>query len=151
MLDSLRNLMVSIAGFVFLIRALCRDKDYHGAKGTGKFLLSLLGVYTRCFLFFTVHRWFAFYFFFERSLVPTLVLVMGWGYQPERISASYYMIIYTVSCSIPLFVFLCSYVREAKTDRIAVSCRGNVTLSGAAWCLIMGGFLVKLPIFLVHG
>lgn len=29
-----------------------------------------------------------FYLFFERRLVPTLFLILGWGYQPERLQAN---------------------------------------------------------------
>lgn len=47
-----------------------------------------------------------FYFFFEASLIPTLFLILGWGYQPERLQAGVYIIIYTVSASMPLFLVL---------------------------------------------
>lgn len=47
-----------------------------------------------------------FYFFFELSLVPTLILIIGWGYQPERLEAGIYIIIYTISASLPLFFML---------------------------------------------
>jgi len=47
-----------------------------------------------------------FYFMFEASLIPTLMLVLGWGYQPERLQAGIYIIIYTVAASLPLLLML---------------------------------------------
>jgi len=29
----------------------------------------------------------SFYIFFESRLIPTLFLILGWGYQPERVQA----------------------------------------------------------------
>lgn len=47
-----------------------------------------------------------FYVSFEFILIPTFILMMGWGYQPERVRARNYLIFYTVFCSMPLFLFL---------------------------------------------
>ena len=43
-----------------------------------------------------------FYILFEASLLPTLILILGWGYQPERLQAGVYLMIYTVTASLPL-------------------------------------------------
>jgi len=45
-----------------------------------------------------------FYFFFEASLIPTLIIIMGWGYQPERIQAGLYFLFYTLAASLPLLL-----------------------------------------------
>ena len=47
-----------------------------------------------------------FYIFFELSLIPTLIIILGWGIQPERIRAGSYLMIYTVGGSFPLLVCL---------------------------------------------
>jgi len=45
--------------------------------------------------------------------VPTLILIIGWGYQPERLEAGIYIIIYTISASLPLFfMFLFLFKKE---------------------------------------
>nr|AJR20057.1 NADH dehydrogenase subunit 4 [Bathymodiolus brooksi]AJR20058.1 NADH dehydrogenase subunit 4 [Bathymodiolus brooksi]AJR20059.1 NADH dehydrogenase subunit 4 [Bathymodiolus brooksi]AJR20060.1 NADH dehydrogenase subunit 4 [Bathymodiolus brooksi]AJR20061.1 NADH dehydrogenase subunit 4 [Bathymodiolus brooksi] len=51
---------------------------------------------------FSVSASFLFFVFFEGVLFPTLLLIVGWGYQPERLQAVVYMIIYTVMGSLPL-------------------------------------------------
>ncbi|KAJ9583466.1 hypothetical protein L9F63_022191, partial [Diploptera punctata] len=45
-------------------------------------------------------RFFTFYLFFERSLIPTLFLILGWGYQPERLQAGIYLLFYTLLASV---------------------------------------------------
>jgi NADH-ubiquinone oxidoreductase chain 4 len=40
------------------------------------------------------------------SLVPTLILIIGWGYQPERLEAGIYIMVYTISASLPLFLII---------------------------------------------
>ena len=46
-----------------------------------------------------------FYIFFEVSLVPLIIIILGWGYQVERIQASFYLLIYTLVGSLPLLFF----------------------------------------------
>ena len=55
---------------------------------------------------FSVSRIIHFYFMFEASLIPTLIIVLGWGYQPERLQAGLYMMIYTVAASLPLLLLI---------------------------------------------
>ena len=43
---------------------------------------------------------------FEVSLIPTLILIIGWGYQPERLQAGIYLIMYTITASLPLLIRL---------------------------------------------
>ena len=55
---------------------------------------------------FSLSRALSFYFMFEASLIPTLLLILGWGYQPERLQAGMYIIIYTVAASLPLLLVI---------------------------------------------
>jgi len=49
---------------------------------------------------------FLFYLFFESSLIPTLLLILGWGYQPERLQAGIYLLFYTLTASLPLLLVI---------------------------------------------
>jgi len=50
-----------------------------------------------------------FYFFFESSLIPMLLIILGFGYQPERLQAGLYFIFYTLGASLPLLFFITYY------------------------------------------
>lgn len=105
--DSLANLIVFLSLIVVVICFVCRDKDYNLKYKNLGFSLILSLVSIICVIFFIVGGFLLFYFFFEASLIPTLLLILGWGYQPERLQAGFYIMLYTVSASMPLFVILC--------------------------------------------
>nr|UPX88598.1 NADH dehydrogenase subunit 4 [Pholidoptera griseoaptera] len=92
---------------------------------------------------------FSFYLFFESSLVPTLFLILGWGYQPERLQAGVYLLFYTLLASLPLLVGLFNiYSIYGNLD---LSLLMNVSLFNVMFYLVLIlAFLVKIPMFLVH-
>ena len=49
--------------------------------------------------------------FFEFRLVPISLIVLGWGYQPERLQATNYLVLYMVGARLPflLSIFLLYY------------------------------------------
>lgn len=55
---------------------------------------------------FYVGDYLLFYFFFEISLIPTLIIIVGWGYQPERVQAGVYFLFYTLFASLPLLLMV---------------------------------------------
>ena len=38
-----------------------------------------------------------FFIYSLRRLIPTIFLVIGWGYQPERLQAGIYLLFYPIS------------------------------------------------------
>ena len=48
----------------------------------------------------------SFYILFEISLLPTLLIVLLLGYQPEKLRAGQYLLLYTVLASLPLLLTL---------------------------------------------
>jgi len=109
-------------------------------------LLLLLVVTFRCvdYLFFYIR--------FEASLLPTLVLILGWGYQPERIQAGIYFLFYTIFASLPLLVsILFIYYRFGGVSIILYTKLISGLIVNYLWYIVtVFAFIVKLPIFLVH-
>lgn len=73
-----------------------------------------------CICFFCCADFFLFFFFFERRLIPTAVLILRWGHQPERLQAGLQIIIYTVCGSLPFLVLLCGIWLDRGTDKIVI-------------------------------
>lgn len=90
---------------------------------------------------------FVFYLFFEVSLIPTLILIIGWGNQPERIVAGIYLLFYTLLVSLPIIIGL-FYLdfRIFSLDIYLIQSVDNLFLY---LCLSLV-FFIKIPIFLVH-
>lgn len=68
------------------------------------FLLNIIILLLLLILTFSRIRLFIFYLFFERRLIPTLFLILGWGYQPERLQAGLYLLFYTLLVSLPILI-----------------------------------------------
>nr|YP_009002381.1 NADH dehydrogenase subunit 4 [Orinhippus tibetanus]AHH25004.1 NADH dehydrogenase subunit 4 [Orinhippus tibetanus] len=91
----------------------------------------------------------SFYIFFESSLVPTLFLILGWGYQPERLQAGIYLIFYTLVASLPLLLVLFSINSIFNTlyFPLLFDCGSFYFMF---YIFSMFAFLVKMPMFLFH-
>lgn len=86
------------------------------------------------------------------------MLILGWGYQPERLQAASHIVIYTVCGSLPLLVALTYLYRDSCRISFFVTYRGEgLVMDGALWVdhfmiiLLLSAFLVKSPVFMVHG
>nr|YP_007183183.1 NADH dehydrogenase subunit 4 [Dictyocaulus eckerti]AFV32102.1 NADH dehydrogenase subunit 4 [Dictyocaulus eckerti] len=64
-------------------------------------LSSMLIVF--CMLFFFSSNFLMLYVFFELSVFPILLMIMGFGYQIEKINSLYYLLFYSIICSLPFF------------------------------------------------
>jgi NADH-ubiquinone oxidoreductase chain 4 len=77
-------------------------------------------------LVFRASSYLAFYVFFEFSLVPIFLLVLGWGYQPERLPAAIRLVIYTVCASLPLFLIVVCLLHSPAGRRAPVEGKGLI-------------------------
>lgn len=89
-----------------------------------------------------------FYIYFEIRLIPIFLLIIGWGYQIDRIQAGIYIILYTLFGSMPLFIIII-YIYIINYSLII-----NVLLINQfnyfIYLSIIFAFLIKLPIYFVH-
>jgi len=83
---------------------MAREKLFKDNYFVGFFLFVVLILLLSLFLTFGSMNLFIFYVFFEMRLIPTLLLILGWGYQPERIQAGLYIFFYTLLASLPIIV-----------------------------------------------
>lgn len=89
-----------------------------------------------------------FYIFFECRLIPTLLLIIGWGYQPERLQAGIYLLFYTLFASLPIIIGIFYYYNTYRTLDFFYLVDYNLNLY--FYVCIIFAFLVKLPIYMVH-
>lgn len=91
-----------------------------------------------------------FYLFFEASLIPIFWIILGWGYQPERLAARIIIFFYTLASSLPLLAALILIQLSASTLRLAPALMDAQCLNFWVRLSLMTAFLVKFPIYLVH-
>nr|YP_010527007.1 NADH dehydrogenase subunit 4 [Clanis undulosa]UXR12344.1 NADH dehydrogenase subunit 4 [Clanis undulosa] len=113
------------------------------------FLLNIMFLMILLFLTFSVMNLFLFYLFFEGSLIPTLLLIVGWGYQPERLQAGVYLIFYTLFASLPLLMGIFFLYGKMDTMMIYFLKFFNLNFLILYFCMVLA-FLVKMPMYFVH-
>nr|AHN95694.1 NADH dehydrogenase subunit 4 [Trigonotylus caelestialium] len=110
-------------------------------------------MFLMCFLLlflifsFSVSNLFLYYLFFECTLIPTLILIFGWGYQPERIMAGYYLLFYTLFFSLPMLLGI-FYINNSCFSLFYFIIDLNYNLY-LYLCLIFA-FLAKMPMVFMH-
>lgn len=111
------------------------------------FLFLNLILLLRLLLVFRSLNFFIFYLFFEISLIPTLFLIIGWGYQPERVTAGVYLLFYTLLVSLPILIAL--FYLYKKFFRLEFYFFNSINNLILYYCVNIV-FLVKIPIFFFH-
>nr|YP_009164268.1 NADH dehydrogenase subunit 4 [Amynthas longisiphonus]AIR76365.1 NADH dehydrogenase subunit 4 [Amynthas longisiphonus] len=148
--SSLSILTIWVAAMMILASTKIFTTNWHPKLFTTNILVLTL-ILLMCF---NASNMFMFYIWFEASLVPTMMLIMMWGYQPERLQASMYLMIYTVTASLPMLVALYKIYMSSKTTHMpmfmSMNFPDNYPLTTLAWLMTLGGFLVKLPMFMTH-
>ena len=157
--DTLTCSLISLTWWISLLTLIASQNSI-------KTKINRIKIFSRCvcvlnlalLLTFFIRRSLWFYIFFEASLIPTLILILGWGYQPERTQAGMYMILYTITASLPLLLLVPITINLYRTEYILLpnllSLKTHPPLSPSLSSLIfitaLGAFLVKLPIYSVH-
>nr|CCI69376.1 NADH dehydrogenase subunit 4 [Metacrangonyx sp. 4 MDMBR-2012] len=100
-------------------------------------------------LSFCLKDYLLFYIFFESSLIPVLLIILGWGYQPERMMAGVYMLFYTLFASLPLLGLIFYYTNSVGASTMNTYISLSISSSWAEVILILA-FLVKLPMYMLH-
>nr|AZL93714.1 NADH dehydrogenase subunit 4 [Helicoverpa punctigera]AZL93727.1 NADH dehydrogenase subunit 4 [Helicoverpa punctigera] len=113
------------------------------------FLFNIIFLLIMLYLTFSTLNMFLFYLFFEGSLIPTLMLIIGWGYQPERIQAGMYLLFYTLFVSLPLLMGIFYLYNEMQSMMIYFLKFMNLNIYMLYFSMIMA-FLVKMPMYFVH-
>nr|YP_007025679.1 NADH dehydrogenase subunit 4 [Neaxius glyptocercus]AEW68318.1 NADH dehydrogenase subunit 4 [Neaxius glyptocercus] len=116
------------------------------------FLITNLCLCLALILTFSSTDYLMFYIMFESSLIPTLILILGWGYQPERIQAGVYMLFYTLFGSLPLLVSLLSLYNFGGTLTMGLTMQvSEFDFISTMWYIsTVFAFLVKLPMYFFH-
>jgi len=90
-----------------------------------------------------------FFVFFEISLVPILLMVFFWGNNPERIEAGFYLFLYILFGSLPLFLILLKISGDSTLFFNLFRLRFKVQTT-IDFIYLSLAFLIKIPIFVVH-
>lgn len=141
---NLRILTIYISRLILIFYIKKKNKFY---------ILIILLLLITLLLTFNSLNYFLFYLFFEIRLIPTFLLIIGWGYQPERIQARIYILLYTLFASLPLLVII--FLLFNKFNSLYFLFINNQLINFNLnkfifYFYIIFAFLIKLPTYLLH-
>ena len=152
--DSLSNSLIYLRLFITLLIIFAWG-PLNLKKNSQEMLSLTLILIIILILAFSTKNILYFYIFFELSLIPIVIIVFGWGGQPERLKARQFLVIYTVVRSFfLLMVILMVYYNSKDFNRfLLISFFEPLPYSVMSKLIVIRGitcFLVKFPIFGVH-
>nr|YP_009504404.1 NADH dehydrogenase subunit 4 [Macrodorcas seguyi]AWX65994.1 NADH dehydrogenase subunit 4 [Macrodorcas seguyi]QDH52455.1 NADH dehydrogenase subunit 4 [Macrodorcas seguyi] len=146
--DLLSYVMILLSLWICSLMVMASEGIYKSNYYYGLYLITLLFLLISLFMTFASMNLFVFYLFFEFSLIPTLILIVGWGYQPERIQAGVYLLFYTLVASLPMMVSIFYYYNLYGTLDYSFFYK---SVEFFMFYLCMSAvFLVKMPMYFVH-
>nr|QMP96772.1 NADH dehydrogenase subunit 4 [Eratyrus mucronatus] len=145
--DVLSMCMIFLSFWIVCLMIIASYLVYKYKNYVGEFLFVNLFLLLFLIFSFSTSSLFLFYLFFESSLIPTLFLIFGWGYQPERLSAGFYLLFYTLFASLPLLLGI-FYINSESCSvfyfLISIDCNFYLYIS------MIGAFLVSMPMIFIH-
>nr|ASL24557.1 NADH dehydrogenase subunit 4 [Pachyta bicuneata] len=146
--DLLSFMLILLSFWICSLMILASEKLFKINNFYNLFLFVMIVLMISLFLTFSSLNLFIFYLFFEISLIPTLILIIGWGNQPERIEAGIYLLFYTLLVSLPMMISIFFYY-ENFNSLIFFFFQENFSSVFMYLCMNMV-FFVKMPMFFIH-
>nr|YP_010946903.1 NADH dehydrogenase subunit 4 [Salganea incerta]WGO57660.1 NADH dehydrogenase subunit 4 [Salganea incerta] len=140
--------LILLSIWISILMIMASESIYQVKYFTNFFLFLVILLLMMLVCTFGSMNMFSFYLFFESSLIPTLFLIMGWGYQPERLQAGIYLLFYTLLASMPLLV---SIIYMYEVDNLSFSLLNIFyKMNMFMYISMILAFLVSMPLFMLH-
>jgi NADH-ubiquinone oxidoreductase chain 4 len=142
--------LIFLSLWICVLIVLAREAVLRSYYFPGFFLFVIIFLVVMLYCTFGRTSLLSFYVFFESRLIPTLFLILGWGYQPERVQAGIYLLFYTLLASLPLLVGIL-FVYNHLCSLCFFLLYGAAPPAGVLFyvCIVFA-FLVRMPMFIVH-
>lgn len=153
-IDPINTILLILTIWISILIIIASYKILNSNNSPLLFIAVLISLLLALCFCFNANNYITFYIFFESSLIPTLLLILMWGYQPERLQAGTYLILYTVTASLPLLLTL--LIINYNNNRITIIIpiwqipTSIDHLIWIWWIISIFAFLVKIPIFITH-
>nr|QEX96210.1 NADH dehydrogenase subunit 4 [Sphaeroma terebrans] len=150
--DSVSSPLISLSVWITVLSVAASAKIYFNRLSYQMFSKTMTFLLLTLIVTLSVNDSLYFYILFEISLIPTFILILGWGYQPERLQAGLYMLLYTVLASLPLLILLLLWGYWSANSKFMFLSHMNLNRSmSILWFITsMTAFSVKLPMFILH-
>nr|YP_010946630.1 NADH dehydrogenase subunit 4 [Margattea nimbata]WGO57348.1 NADH dehydrogenase subunit 4 [Margattea nimbata] len=141
--------LIILSIWICALMIMASESIYYYGYFNSFFIIIILMLMLMLICTFSSMTVFSFYLFFEGSLIPTLFLILGWGYQPERLQAGMYLLFYTLMASLPLLVGI-MYMNKYMGTLVFYLVENFIGVNWLFYFSMIMSFLVKMPMYLVH-
>lgn len=151
--DFLNLPLITLTFWISSLIILSRFQIFQIKKSPETFIFLIIFLNLSLLLSFSSSNIIIFYIFFELSLIPTLFLILGWGNQPERLQAGFYLVIYTVVASLPLLLSILLISHENNSASLIYPNWTSPSINFFSkfwWIISIIAFIVKIPLYLTH-
>nr|ALQ78824.1 NADH dehydrogenase subunit 4 [Hemipodia simplex] len=150
--DSLSAPLVMLTLWISAMMIIASQKILINKNSQEKFTSLILILSLTLIITFTTSNLVMFYIMFELSLIPTLIIIMGWGYQPERLQAGMYLMMYTITASLPLLMSLMIILNKNHSSSMIFnnSSTMSILMTKMWWTMTIMAFMVKMPMYMTH-
>lgn len=138
-----------ILGLIFITIQLDRKKGRRCGKKVIIFMIILIILV----LFFSSVNLILFYLMFELRLIPTFMIIIYWGINFERLTASYYLLIYTIFISLPLLIYIMKLFKLNGTfdlNLLKLIMIVNFKFGWWDYIILFIAFYIKIPVYIFH-
>nr|ALO76846.1 NADH deshydrogenase subunit 4 [Adoretus sp. ADO01] len=146
--DLLSYMLIMLSLWICSLMIMASEKIFSKNYYSGLFMFVMILLLFSLFMTFSSMNLFIFYIFFEMSLIPTLMLIIGWGYQPERLQAGVYLLFYTLLASLPMMISIFYYYE--KFNSLDYFFMFNMVDNFMLYMCMNMVFFVKMPMYFVH-
>nr|AFY16788.1 NADH dehydrogenase subunit 4 [Dalcantha dilatata] len=145
--DVISYSMMSLSYLILFLMIMASTDIYKKNNNSLEFLFIMLMMMLLLMLAFSSDNLLLFFIFFEASILPTLFLIFGWGYQPDRLLAGYYLLFYTLFFSFPMLLGIFYIYNNISTLYFwLIMSDMNIYL----YLSMILAFLVKMPMTFIH-
>nr|YP_010730265.1 NADH dehydrogenase subunit 4 [Ceromasia rubrifrons]WEG23080.1 NADH dehydrogenase subunit 4 [Ceromasia rubrifrons] len=141
--------LMLLSFWIISLMMLASESIYKYNNYSNLFQINVVVLLFLLILTFSSMSLFMFYMFFESSLIPTLFLILGWGYQPERLQAGIYLLFYTMLVSLPMLIGI-FYLYNIVGSINFYLLNNFIMNEEILYFSLLLAFLVKMPMFLMH-
>nr|YP_010882136.1 NADH dehydrogenase subunit 4 [Lopaphus albopunctatus]WID87050.1 NADH dehydrogenase subunit 4 [Lopaphus albopunctatus] len=147
--DVISYVLILLSFWICILMILASESIYHYSYYSNLFIFFVIFLFIMLYMSFSSNSLILFYLFFESSLLPTMFLIFGWGYQPERLQAGMYFLFYTLFSSLPMLLSILYFYSFFGSLSFSLIFNYNYFYFIFYFCMIFS-FLVKIPMFFVH-
>lgn len=138
---------------IITLLALLANFDDTRRAGEGKLCLLIMVNMVIMLILLKSFSIISFYIIFEIGALPIFFIIIGWGNQPEKLKASFFIFFFTIVSSAPLLASII-FIQSTNIGLTMASINsGNGGISiFSEWVAVMAimGIIAKMPIFGLH-